>query len=239
MVWLVDLQRWLYSGAVDALNGVHAGNAGTLPLLVATAFAFGMLHALLPGHGKAVLTAYYAGDGKVTGALASTSLLIVVHVGSAIALVLAGFAIYQRTLGGAGRAVELQTASQVLIIAIGLWLLVSALFHHKRPHSAPVLAVTAGFVPCPLTTFVMTYAVTKDMTLAGIALSFAFAAGMICTVACFPLLAIAARNGLLAPPAMDRLASAAALGRWMQVFSAIAIIGIGAWPFVSGLLKWF
>ena len=168
MGWLVDLQRWLYSGAVDALNGVHAGSVGALPLLVATAYAFGMLHALLPGHGKAVLTAYYAGDGKVTGALASTSLLIVVHVGSAIALVLAGFAIYQRTLGGAGRAVELQTASQVLIIGIGLWLLVSALFHHKRLHSAPVLAVAAGFVPCPLTTFVMTYAVTKGMTNVGI-----------------------------------------------------------------------
>lgn len=147
MNWLVDLQRWLYSDAIEALNGVHAGAVGTLPLLLASAFGFGMLHALLPGHGKAVLTAYYAGDGKLTGAISSTVLLIVIHVGSAIALVLAGFAIYERTLGGAGRrAIELQHVSQMLIVAIGVCLLLNALLHQKRERSAPVLAVAAGFI---------------------------------------------------------------------------------------------
>lgn len=69
-----------------------------------------------------------------------------------------------------------------------------------------MLAVAAGLVPCHLTMFLMTY----GMVFAGIALSFAFADGMICTVACFPLLAAIAgtlnhcslQNGV---PFMDML----------------------------------
>ncbi|MBN8958734.1 MAG: hypothetical protein J0H17_19535 [Rhizobiales bacterium] len=236
MNWLVDLQRWLYSGSVDALNGLHAGKIGTLPLLLATAFAFGVLHALLPGHGKAVLSAYYAGDGKAIGAIRSTLLLITVHVGSAIALVIAGFAIYERTLGGArSRAIELEHVSQMIIVAVGVWLLVSALLHHKREHSAPALAMAAGFIPCPLTTFVMSYAVAKNMTLSGVALSVAFATGMICTVSCFPLMAIAARKGLLSPGTLNWFGGAFEWGRPLLIASALMIIAIGAWPYISGL----
>lgn len=67
---LVDLQRWLYSSSIEALNSLSSANASTAATLIATAFLFGMLHALLPGHGKAVLAACYAGRGRLLGALA-------------------------------------------------------------------------------------------------------------------------------------------------------------------------
>jgi len=110
------LQRWLYSGAIDALNALQTAGLSGLPILIAAAFGFGTLHALLPGHGKAVLTSYYAGDGRWRGALLATTTLIVTHVGSAIVIVLGGFAILERTLGSAARASALEIASQVLIM---------------------------------------------------------------------------------------------------------------------------
>ena len=85
---IFELQRQLYTGALDALNGLAAGGISAAPGLIAAALAFGMLHALLPGHGKAVLASYYAADGQWAGAFGSSAVLILTHVGSAIILVL-------------------------------------------------------------------------------------------------------------------------------------------------------
>jgi nickel/cobalt exporter len=48
-----------------------------------------MLHALLPGHRKSVLASYYAGDGRLLGALGSSVVLIITNVGSAVVPLLA------------------------------------------------------------------------------------------------------------------------------------------------------
>src|SRR5215211_9367626 len=94
---IFDLQRWLYTGAIEALNALPNAGAAGAPTLVAAAFGFGMLHALLPGHGKSVLASYYAADGRWRGALGSSLLLILTDVGSAVALVLSGYAILRHT----------------------------------------------------------------------------------------------------------------------------------------------
>jgi hypothetical protein len=98
-----ELQRWLYANAIGALNALQTTGLAELPSMVVAALGFGMLHALLPGHGKSVLTSYYAGDGGWRGALASSTILIVTHVGSAVVLVLTGFALLEKTIGSAGR----------------------------------------------------------------------------------------------------------------------------------------
>lgn len=108
---IFELQRWLYSGAIDALNALRTAGLGGVPALIGAAFGFGILHALLPGHGKSVLASYYAGEGRFLGALGSSTILIITHVGSAILLVLSGFIVLQRTIGGAGRAPNLEHAS--------------------------------------------------------------------------------------------------------------------------------
>ena len=101
---LYELQRGLYGGVLDALKTLQTQGWESYPGLIAAAFSFGLLHALLPGHGKSVLAACYAGDGRMSGAVMSSIVLIVTHVGSAIVLVLGGFAVLQRTIVGAGRA---------------------------------------------------------------------------------------------------------------------------------------
>lgn len=232
-----ELQGWLYAGALEALGQLRVANWHDLPGIVAGVFAFGMLHALLPGHGKAVLVSFYAGSGKVTAALASSALLIATHVGSAILLVLTGYAVLQRTLGGAGRAPALELASQMLVVAIGLFLLWKALrpYAHRAPGSGPVLAMAAGLVPCPLTTFIMTYAASRDEIAFGLLLAAAFAAGMIVAVATFPIATILFRTRLLR--LIERTGAVRhRLGRALEVLSVGAIVLLGLVPIVGRTL---
>jgi nickel/cobalt exporter len=203
---IFELQRWLYTGALEALNALRTPGVAGLPALIGAAFGFGMLHALLPGHGKSVLTSYYAGGGHFLGAIGSSTILILTHVGSAVVLVLSGFVILQRTIGGAGRAPALEHASQALIVLVGLSLLWRAFRPHSHDHdrSGPALAFVTGLVPCPLTTFIMTYAVANGLVASGLILAGTFAAGMVITVAAFPLLAVLLRTRLLPVMAGNR-----------------------------------
>jgi ABC-type nickel/cobalt efflux system permease component RcnA len=190
-----------------------------------------MLHALLPGHGKSVLASYFAGDGRWRGALASSTILIVTHVGSAVVLVMTGLALLQRTLGGAGRAPMLEHTSHVLILLSGVWLLFRALRSHAHysEKSAFALAFVTGMIPCPLTTFIMTYAMVHGAVGAGLILSGAFAAGMVVTVAAFPLLAVGLRTRAL--PAALAFSPQWRYGavRTLEIAAALAITAIGGW----------
>ncbi len=134
MRFLVDVQGWLYGGAAAELKSIAAG-MGLLNLVAAMAIAavFGLVHALMPGHGKTVVVSYYLGrPASVLSSLGTSVILVLTHVGSAIVLALAGIIVVRRTLGGAGRAPELETASAAAIIAIGLWLLYRALVPRFR-----------------------------------------------------------------------------------------------------------
>jgi nickel/cobalt transporter (NicO) family protein len=231
---LYELQRGLYGGVLDALKTLQTQGWESYPGLIAAAFSFGLLHALLPGHGKSVLAACYAGDGRMSGAVMSSIVLIVTHVGSAIVLVLGGFAVLQRTIVGAGRAPLLEQGSYVLIVAIGLWLLWRSL--RRAPaghrHSGPVLGLVTGIVPCPLTTFVMTYAAAKGIVAAGLILSATFATGMIVTVAAFPLLAVLLRAKLVG--ALARTAGwRYRIGRGLETGAALAVIAFGTILFLQ------
>src|SRR5258707_11032990 len=157
---LGDIQGWLHSGVSAELKSVAAGVDPLRPLAaMSIAAVFGMVHALMPGHGKTVIVSYYLGrPAALLGSIGTSAILVLTHVGSAIVLVLTGFIVIRRTIGGAGRAPGFEIASEVLIIAIGLWLLFRALHPHEHMHrtaDARVLAFVTGLVPCPLTTSIM------------------------------------------------------------------------------------
>src|SRR6266498_401809 len=162
MKFFSDIQSWLYGGASAELKGLAAGfDVTKLLAAMAIAAVFGMVHAVMPGHGKTVIVSYYLGrPAGVLGSIGTSAILVLTHVGSAVVLVLAGFIVIRRTIGGAGRVPAFEAASAVLIIAIGLWLLFRALRSHEHAQAAEdgrVLAFVTGLVPCPITTFIMVY----------------------------------------------------------------------------------
>jgi nickel/cobalt exporter len=96
----------LYSGMSEGLSAVAGGDPRAILLAMAAAILFGAVHALMPGHGKTVLVSFHLGqkarpfEGFVNGAIVA-----ITHVGLAVVLVLAGFAVISRAFayGAAGR----------------------------------------------------------------------------------------------------------------------------------------
>ncbi len=235
MPWLGDIQGWLHSGVSAELKSVAAG-VDPLRLLAAMSIAavFGMVHALMPGHGKTVIVSYYLGrPARFLSSIGTSAILVLTHVGSAVVLVLAGFIVIRRTIGGAGRAPAFEIASSVLIIAIGLWLLFRALRPHQHgPTDGRVLAFVTGLVPCPLTTFVMVYASAQGIVAAGLLVTAGMALGMTLTIAVFALAAVLLRDGLMA--VMQRTDNLRRqVGRGLEATSAVAIIAFGAWLLIT------
>ena len=71
---LIAVQRWLYGGMAESMHATT--DAKGLPTLVAVAFLFGIVHALMPGHGKSVLMSYHLGrPGRRTQGVATGTLL--------------------------------------------------------------------------------------------------------------------------------------------------------------------
>ncbi|HMF26367.1 MAG TPA: hypothetical protein VKG24_30205 [Pseudolabrys sp.] len=71
-----------------------SGGMELLTLLSAISIAalFGLVHAVMPGHGKTVLVSYFLGrPAKITTGFAASVILVLAHVGSAVVLVLSGF----------------------------------------------------------------------------------------------------------------------------------------------------
>lgn len=227
MRWLIDLQHWLYGGMAAGLKS--AEDVTALPALLTSAVLFGALHALMPGHGKSVLVSYHLGrEGRIRDGLLTGIVLALTHIGSAVLFIMAGVAVISRTLAAGGRAPAFETASAILIICTGLFLLWRALRPHEHTYAGDgrMLAFVTGLVPCPLTTFILTYAIAKDQLAVGFAAVGAMAIGVIATLVSFAVGAVYARGRV-----MDLLARSATLrnriGRAAELAGACAVIVLG------------
>ena len=98
-------------------------------------------------------------DGASTGML-----LALTHVGLAVVLLLAGVAVISRSFAQGGRAPAFDVASATLIVLIGMYLVYRAIWPslHAHHRDGRTLAMATGLVPCPLTTFILTYALVHD-----------------------------------------------------------------------------
>jgi ABC-type nickel/cobalt efflux system permease component RcnA len=54
--------------------------------------------------------------------------------------------------------------------------------HHKNSRDGRTLAFVTGMIPCPLTTFIMSYALARGMLVAGLTVTAAMTVGMIVTI---------------------------------------------------------
>src|SRR5262249_4339630 len=162
MDWLIGVQRWLYGGMAERMRS--ASDMHDLPSLIALAFAFGTMHAFMPGHGKSVLVSYHLGRrSRVGEGIATGVLLASAPVGIASLVLVTGVAGMSRSLAAAGRPPAFQALSGALIATLGAYLLLRTLWPPPRRHvgDGRMLAIATGLVPCPLTTFVLTYALAR------------------------------------------------------------------------------
>ena len=235
---IVTIQRWLYGGMSAGLKDVASGRPSAVIATMALAVLFGAIHALMPGHGKTVLVSYHLGQpGRFREGFITGSILALMHVGMAVVLVLAGIAVISRAFASGGRTPAFEVASAMLITLIGAFLFWRALKSTTHIHSrdGKVLAMVTGFIPCPLTTFIMTYALTRGMLAAGLAVTAAMALGMIATIGGIATAAVLARNQFMSFLARTETWRYR-LGRALEIGSSLAVLGLGIWPLLRQLV---
>jgi nickel/cobalt transporter (NicO) family protein len=233
MDWLISIQRWLYGGMADGMRSTT--DVASLATLIGAGFVFGMVHAFMPGHGKTVLVSYHLGrPGRPIEGVLTGTLLALTHVGSAIIFVLAGVAVISRSLGAGGRAPAFELASAVMITLIGLFLVGKTLSvaQHQHSRDGKMLAVATGLIPCPLTTFILTYALAKQKLAVGLAAVGGMLAGVIVTLVSFSVAAVLARGSFMSLLSQTERWRAG-VGWWLEFAGAVAVLVLGLamlWP---------
>lgn len=197
---------------------------------------FGAVHALTPGHSKAVLAIYLTGStASITRGLAISLVLSCVHVSMSVIIVLAALPLVSVTFASVGSAPILATLSRGLLGLIGLWMLWQGVRGASHQHAGQGLAagLAAGLIPCPLTLFIMTFAATHGVPEAGVAFAVVMIVGVGLVLATVALVAVLFRQQairLLAsrPRVIDRVT------RTIQVTAGAILVAIGLNTVTSG-----
>jgi ABC-type nickel/cobalt efflux system permease component RcnA len=227
---IVNLQRSIRAALGGELGAFAAsGDWLALAAVLPLGLVFGALHALTPGHGKTVLALYLVGArASALRGLAVAGALAVTHVASAVVVTLVATSLVSRSLSDAGRAPLLEDLSRMLVALIGVWFLYRALrpAHRPQPRAHPLAGVVAGLAPCPLTLFVMVFAIGRGVPEAGAAFAIAMMAGIGSTLAALAGVVVVLRERLVR--ILERRGAAiATILRGSEGLAGFALVVIG------------
>jgi nickel/cobalt exporter len=236
-------------GAGDGLGSVFeraADGQGVLLLLLLAAFGWGAVHALSPGHGKAMVAAYLVGTrGTARHALALGLTVTVTHtIGvfalGAVALALSAYVLPEDLYPW------LNLVSGLLVLGVGASVVRSrvrrarapahAHHHHDHPHhhhhhhdhhhhsdlrprALLAMGASAGLIPCPSALVVLLGAVAQHQIGLGMVLIVAFSLGLAATLTALGLLVVAAGR-------VSTRLSGARTGRVLAVLPALSSVAI-------------
>jgi ABC-type nickel/cobalt efflux system permease component RcnA len=184
---------------------------GVILISLALAFFWGSAHALSPGHGKAIVTAYLVGQrGKPRHAAALGLIVTATHT---IGVFTLGFV----TLGLSQFIVPEQLypwiglVSGLLVIGVGASVLLGRVrhrraqsnghqHHHSHGHrelgwrSLTAVGISGGLLPCPSALVVLLAAISLHRIALGLGLIVAFSAGLALSITGIGLAAILAKR---------------------------------------------
>lgn len=141
--WVKAQQRTFYGKMSSALTAMKRGSPWSAALtLMALSFAYGILHAAGPGHGKAVVSAWLlANERQLKRGVMISFMAALFQAVTAIVLVSALLLTVSAAASTAkSMAIALEAASYGLIALTGIWLIWQAL----RPRFAPVTVAVEG-----------------------------------------------------------------------------------------------
>jgi ABC-type nickel/cobalt efflux system permease component RcnA len=223
------------------LFGDAASGDGVLVLLLLAAFGWGALHALSPGHGKAMVAAYLIGTrGTARHAVGLGATVTVTHTIGVFALGLVTLALSQYVLPE-DLYPWLTLASGLLVVLVGIGVLRSrvraARHHHHHDHGHAhghhhhpdrvtwkglvAMGAAAGLIPCPSALVVLLGAIAQHQVALGLLLIVAFSAGLAVTLTTLGLAVVLGRRVL------GRVRVPAAVATALPAISAVVIVGVG------------
>jgi len=231
-IWIVEFQRDIYLAFADHIKAFAQGTGWTAFLaFLPMGVVFGAVHAMTPGHSKTVLATYVAGSSSgMWRALMVSLALSFTHVTMSVLIVLLSLPLVSIMFGGNGPGSSpiLETASRVLLGLIGAWMLWRALFRADHVHhegEGVAFGVMAGLIPCPLTLFVMTFAVTRGVPEAGIMFAVVMMLGVAFTLSVVALSVVLFRDRMMRLfNALPRLMDS--ISRTVEVTAGLVLVAV-------------
>ena len=235
---VVSLQKHLGELLSTELRTV-AETGHLAPSIVLLAVGLGMIHALTPGHGKAVVVSYFLGkQARPLEGFSMAARVALSHTVSAILLVLLFGQVVSAFGRASGAASTVQTTSYALIAVIGAYYLYRALqsFDLRPDHhrSALFLPFAVGVLPCPLTMLVVGHAMALGAYLSGLMLAGLVGVGAALTIGVFGTVGIVSRRGLTGRFDPESKTLGVILTA-LEIGSSVAILALGVTMLIGGL----
>ena len=255
---LIDAQRAIREVLAEAVERSASGGAA-VPALLGLAFAYGLLHALGPGHRKMALAAYFVARpaSPLRGVTAGASVALL-HAAAALIIIYGLYYLFKRTVTAAFSSVSsiLELASYAAITLLGLILLFLALRgslragkgtevessggkQERQRHTLTAIILGSGMVPCPGTALILIFCLSQNLPWLGALAALAMSLGMAVVTIGVSLAAIYGKRGLLAAlPGDSRLGILA--HRVLEIGGAVLIVIFGLFmlsPYLAALLR--
>jgi nickel/cobalt transporter (NicO) family protein len=217
---------------------------GVQLVAIAAALVIGAMHALAPGHGKAIAAAYFAGgDGRRRDAVALGVIVAGMHTGSVLVLGLVLDALLRGPLPTDRLTPWMMLTSGLIVVLLGGFLVVrqlrlrrSGAHHHHHHHLPPgvspfsrrgllLIGVAGGLLPSPSAFLVLLTALATGQLAFGLALIVAFSIGLAATVTAVGIAARAGREVMRRRA--DEGSTARRISAALPLVSASVILGAG------------
>lgn len=244
LIWQHELKERMTVLVRQAKAG---GSFRPLVLLLAAAFAYGVIHAAGPGHGKAIALSYVLSQRPswFQGVLFSSSIALF-HGASGIILVLIIRLVLNQSVV---RNLENVThTSQIisfsLVTCLGLWILIKSIIKLKKtrrdgnqPYSdqkeakqytGPILsAFVVGSIPCPAVVMVMLFALSMDLIGLGVILGVTISVGMALTITIVVIMAMSGKVASLASVSKHGNL-ARVVESFIEIVAGLALVTLGS-----------
>ncbi|MBE0496034.1 MAG: hypothetical protein IBX45_06460 [Campylobacterales bacterium] len=204
------------------------GLSGAL-LLIGISFLYGVVHAVGPGHGKAVVASYFLTHGKkVQEALKIGYLVAIFHTFSATVLTFGIYffieGVFSRTFNQS--VATLYKVSGGMVLLVGVYLAYELVRDWKRKEEPSlstqkplVVAFSIGIVPCPGVMTVLLFSLLLGHLVTGIFAAIAMGIGMGLTISVAGIVSIRSSHLI---KARSRV-----IEKTLQLLSVLFILGIG------------
>jgi ABC-type nickel/cobalt efflux system permease component RcnA len=199
----------------EAVDGSASSASGVIALL-GLAFAYGLLHALGPGHRKMALAAYFVArpSHPLQGVTAGASVAFL-HAAAAVAIIYGLYYLFQSTV-----TTTFASVSSILELA-----------------SYTAIILSSGIVPCPGTALILIFCLSRKLPWIGVLAALAMSVGMAVVTMGVSLAAVLGKRGLLsALPRGSRLSGLFHHG--LEIGGAMLIVVFGLLmlsPYLIGL----
>lgn len=227
-----EANRYFNTELSAHFRAIDEGSLMPMLLIFALSFGYGVVHAIGPGHGKALVSGYLlANPTKRAHVFQIGFLIAIVHALSALIVTLSATYLIQISAMKLFRQVNppLFQISGALIVLMGCWLLYdvwqsrSITKESVRPHKSRFgVVVLAGIVPCPGIITLCFFAITLSHITIGIIAAMFMSLGMGLTISLAGLLvsSVQKTRPIIAQP------------RWfwaIRLIGVLLVIALGLW----------